>query len=971
MFRIQERTVYEPISEFLKEELGVESVSEIRLEKGFVDIFFQVNSSSFITEIKLGEEEKKLAKAVAQAWEYATQRGTRNVVALVFPGIKSGQTVLNIEQFKKQVLIHPVNGYIHTDYWEQWVENEKLRDVLVELYKRFKEKNRKVDFNSVVKAIRELVQDLYEVVRQANTDEIFEEVAKKLELFVGLGEIDAKKAKSQVSMLASYLLFNQLLFYHIYKIKTKDEKIEELKPIKSLNDLKRYFSQIENIDYQPIYSINLVDKIPEHPEILSLINDVIKNLTLIRTEYITQDLAGRFFHALLPREVAKVWAAFYTNPIAAEILARLAVDRWDETVLDPACGSGTLLSACYRRKLELYEEEKGKLDEEDIKKLHKKFLEEDITGIDIMPFAAHLTTINLATQRLEEPTNVVRVASMDSLELERRVLLQEFKNGILIEPFTGLIQSKLLPEKEKVKKLVKRAQIPLSPSGVGKGFYLKPVDVVIMNPPFSDREKLPEDYLKNLNEKKELGKICGHQINLWGYFLALADLMLKPNGKIAAVVPINIARGKATEKIRNYLLENYHIRYIVKTTKDLAFSESAAFRDILLIAEKRKPRDDDLTTIVFLKKSIREMDFYKVKEIVSNILFNVESTEDYEMQKLPTSQILYNKNNFMKFLMGKDLKINLILNAFFEKIVRKSEETLEPFNKCSLKEGFGLRPEGLSEIIMVTRPLHPSRIERAFLILSRESKNGSVLVNVKNTEIRDIKIEIKLNKESLVPSIRSVTGIRFLNISGHCDYIVLSPYEKIRAVQAFSKFKGKIEWKEIREKVKEIGTTHIVIPNRINLSSPNTFIIVPFSEEAITPVGKFFLYRENLSKNELAILTIYLNSICFIVELLLNRTEATGAYFDIKIADLMNMHKLNLNKIKSSDKESLLKIWNKVSSVELPSILDQFEKRFWARVELDKAILKVLGFSDKEIEDWLPKVYDAIVEELNAMSEVK
>jgi len=42
-------------------------------------------------------------------------------------------------------------------------------------------------------------------------------------------------------------------------------------------------------------------------------------------------------------------------------------------------------------------------------------------------------------------------------------------------------------------------------------------------------------------------------------------------------------------------LENYHIKYIVKPVGDLAFSEGATFRDILLIAEKRKPRDDDIT----------------------------------------------------------------------------------------------------------------------------------------------------------------------------------------------------------------------------------------------------------------------------------------------------------------------------------------------------------------------------------------
>jgi len=34
-----------------------------------------------------------------------------------------------------------------------------------------------------------------------------------------------------------------------------------------LDELKRYFSLIENIDYKPIYAINLLDKIPENQEI--------------------------------------------------------------------------------------------------------------------------------------------------------------------------------------------------------------------------------------------------------------------------------------------------------------------------------------------------------------------------------------------------------------------------------------------------------------------------------------------------------------------------------------------------------------------------------------------------------------------------------------------------------------------------------------------------------------------------------
>lgn len=187
MFKITERSVYEPISSFLETKLKVKSVSEIRLEKGFIDIFFQINSFPFIAEIKLGKG--KLAKAIAQAWEYASQRGTRNVIALVFPKIESGQLIFDIEKFKQQILNQHVEGYIHTDYWDEWIESRALSDVFLELYKRFTEKIRKIDFNSIVKAIREVVQDLYEVIRQANTEEIFEEIAEKLELFVGLGEI--------------------------------------------------------------------------------------------------------------------------------------------------------------------------------------------------------------------------------------------------------------------------------------------------------------------------------------------------------------------------------------------------------------------------------------------------------------------------------------------------------------------------------------------------------------------------------------------------------------------------------------------------------------------------------------------------------------------------------------------------------------------------------------------------------------
>jgi len=85
--------------------------------------------------------------------------------------------------------------------------------------------------------------------------------------------------------------------------------------------------------------------------------------------------------------------------------------------MDLAVGSGTLLVAAYRRKRELLKQEKGFVD---LEKMHRKFLEEDLTGIDIMPFAAHLAVVHLSLQGLLAgfESEKIRIAVWGSTELK-------------------------------------------------------------------------------------------------------------------------------------------------------------------------------------------------------------------------------------------------------------------------------------------------------------------------------------------------------------------------------------------------------------------------------------------------------------------------------------------------------------------------------------------------------------------------
>ncbi len=95
-----------------------------------------------------------------------------------------------------------------------------------------------------------------------------------------------------------------------------------------------------------------------------------------------------------------------------------------------------------------------------------------------------------------------------------------------------------------------------------------------MNPPFTDRGKLTDQMLaariQAFNERQ----------NYWAYFLFLAHDLLAAKGTIAAVLPRLFLAGSTSREVRNWIFNTlgYDLLYIVRTTKEFAFSESAAFR---------------------------------------------------------------------------------------------------------------------------------------------------------------------------------------------------------------------------------------------------------------------------------------------------------------------------------------------------------------------------------------------------------
>ncbi len=574
-----------------------------------------------------------------------------------------------------------------------------------------------------------------------------------------------------------------------------------------------------------------------------------------------------------------------------------------------------------------------------------------------MPFAAHISAINLTMQNIEQKTNTVRIATLDSLELVELLKSPEFKRkGIKISPYTTSIQLTLHEAFGTSKKVKKKGAV--SPEGKGSEFYLKPVDVVIMNPPFSDREKMPPEMREKL-KKNPLGEICGHQVNLWGYFLALADLLLKPGGKIGAVIPINIARGKATEKIRKFLLENYHIKYIVKPVGDIAFSEGAAFRDVLLIAEKRKPKKNDVTRIILLKCSIRKIEENEITEIMESIRSSKELFDKLEIIETEQENL---KKNFMEYLWSHSKKTYEILSQFYELYKERVSKIKKEFPIEKVMEGFHTSPGGISQILYITDPLNEERIRRSLLIYETEDERYIYF------KIKNLNKSYKLRKDCVVKGLKSISGVKKINGENINDYLIIRDFPKMKEIITLSSFKHKLNWEKINNE-KEKKSTFVTIFRRFSPHSKNTCILSLYSDEPFVPTDAFKIFKGD--EEESKFLCIYLNSVISLVKLLFNMQQTTGQFSDIKEEDLRNFEFVDIRKFAKSEKQTLLNLFEKLKDVEFPSILEQLENRFWARVELDKTILKILGFSDREINEWLPKVYDALVEELKAMKNVR
>lgn len=738
----------------------------------------------------------------------------------------------------------------------------------------------------------------------------------------------------ELRLAAAYILVNQLLFYHVLSRRRPYQFPEiDVDKIKKPVDLLKYYLKVLGINYRAVLQYDVVSRIPEeHYDVVRKIIGVIKALS---PEKVGGDLLGTIFHNLIPFETRKKIAAFYTNVLAAELLANLVIDRPDAKVADLAVGSGGLLVAAYRMKKMLFDQ-LGVFMPID----HARFVEEDLLGIDVMPFAANVAACHLALQSPEFTTDKVQIAVWDSTKLSPGKVIQS-----------------------------------VSELGYGEKIALKPHDIIIMNPPFTRQQRIPSEYKGYLGQRlREYEKYISHLMGYHGYFILLADRFLKKEGRLALVLPATVLNADGFLGIRKILKERYQIEHIVTTWQRSAFSEATQFREILLIAKKleREAPDDALVGITELKKLPRDLEEARqfAEKIKTATKFEKRGTayEDDAMQVtlFEMKEFKESTDNFFKFIAFKDKEII----GLWRQIVAHGKDRLVEFGRYLAEHGSGPR-EGaaLGQILkgggigaLYVHKDASRMLKKTDVWVLKSATKKSIVAEHKVMEGRTITIPCR----AIRPAVRRFSGLNVIDISDELDYLVAEDFSGVSDFISLGLGK-KISASFFRRWKKYVDSLlgNLFLACHVDVSASGTSALAYYTSSP-TLVQRN-MWSIEVPNQTARILSLWLNSTIGLLQILLSRKETRGAYIRLDAGDIKKYIIPAMENLSKKEFDSLLQLFNEVRDVRLPSILEQLKGKHPTRIKIDKAILQILGFNEKETDQILNHLYLALADEIERL----
>lgn len=399
---------------------------------------------------------------------------------------------------------------------------------------------------------------------------------------------------------SAYIILNKIFCYQLIKfhlnrysgrIFNLPDVFNPSNPAQLKDQINKAFEHmIHRVDYAPIFKEDeYFSKIPFNNNINGLLTNFIQNINDNNLfEDLEEDFVSDMYSALIPISEKKKLGQVYTPYQIAKTMVYLIVDSKSETVLDPACGSGTFLREIYKRLEELY------IASGDRKNLHSKILSQ-IWGNEINQFPAQLSMINLALMKIKQITELVGIVVNDFFKLSP--LLQWMVKSLDLR--TGDPISHILPQK---------------------------FDLIIGNPPYIRQEQINNIDLikknilnyanhrtiekqitrsKRLIKKKYKNVDLNARSDIYAYFIWYSTFFLKNHGKLCFIISNKWLDVNYGEKIKTFILKHYKITAIIGFGNNV-FQDADVSTVILLLEREINPefRKNNLIRFLHITKTI-------------------------------------------------------------------------------------------------------------------------------------------------------------------------------------------------------------------------------------------------------------------------------------------------------------------------------------------------------------------------------
>lgn len=343
-------------------------------------------------------------------------------------------------------------------------------------------------------------------------------------------------------------------------------------------------------------------------------------------------------------------------------------------VLDPACGSGSFLTAAYDKILEHLIKKSPQIS------LFNKFdiLRENIYGVDLDPQAVEIAQLNLLLKVLSQK------AKLPTLQHNLRV-------GNSLVSGSAETLDKYFGEKW-------REQKPFNfQEEFDDVFNQGGFDVIIGNPPYVRQEAIK--YLKPYLEKAFPNSYTG-TADLYVFFIERSMNLLKENGYFGFIVSNKFIRSGYGMNLRKYLKENFTIVHLVDTFDGKVFADASVDPCIILI-RKNKPRKNNSITYNYKLKvpqlllkengwTFADVSVLSLKEKIEKVGKMIKDWEGVEIYRGVVTGL--NK----AFIINEELKEQMI----------KEDERIMKFIKPMTK-GRNLRRyfhKGSKEYLLLVKP---------------------------------------------------------------------------------------------------------------------------------------------------------------------------------------------------------------------------------------------------------------------------